>query len=325
MTSETVRITVAMPVYNGEEFLRSSIESVLNQSYSRFQLLIVDDGSGDSSVSIAYEMAARDKRVKVFKNDKNLGLVGNWNRCLALADTEWFKFHFQDDLLHSRALEHLMNSAKKQDVPVILHNREYFFEGSGTEMKQSYFRELPGLNKICKADSELSLKLIAETLCEETYLRNFIGEPISAIFKKDLVEKYGFYDSRLKQKCDFEFWLRLLVNEPAFYLHKPLVSFRVHEQSESSRNQAKKDVVLGDNLILWSFLLKDPVFERLRTYCDNRELNLRGQAIRFFELSYKNAGLDRMKNSVRGRASLKKLVPSRLLLEKLRIRKALRL
>jgi glycosyltransferase involved in cell wall biosynthesis len=96
--------TVAIPVYNRLEFTKQAVESVLNQTFKDFELLIVDDCSTDNSVW-EYIKNIKDARVRTYKNEKNLGIVYNWKRCIELANGKWFRFLLNDDLLFKDSLE----------------------------------------------------------------------------------------------------------------------------------------------------------------------------------------------------------------------------
>ena len=96
--------TVAIPVYNRLEFTQQAIESVLNQTFKDFELLIVDDCSLENAVW-EYIKDIKDIRVRAYRNEKNLGIVLNWRRCIELANGKWFRFLLNDDLLFKDALE----------------------------------------------------------------------------------------------------------------------------------------------------------------------------------------------------------------------------
>jgi len=96
--------TVAIPVYNRLEFTKQAIESVLNQTFKDFELLIVDDCSSENEVW-GYMKNIKDIRVRAYRNEKNLGIVPNWRRCIELASGKWFRFLLNDDLLFKDALE----------------------------------------------------------------------------------------------------------------------------------------------------------------------------------------------------------------------------
>src|SRR5437868_6441782 len=78
-------VSVVMPVYNGERFMREAMDSVLAQTYPHFELVVVDDGSNDASWSIAEEYGRKDSRVRPFRNPHNQGIVKSRNRAFAEA------------------------------------------------------------------------------------------------------------------------------------------------------------------------------------------------------------------------------------------------
>src|SRR5437867_7541627 len=102
-------ICVCIPTYNGSKFLKQSMESVLSQTYSDFEVVISDDCSSDTTMEILEQFRRKEPRIKIYRNKENIGYVRNWNKCLELAEGEWIKFLFQDDLLESKCIERLLN------------------------------------------------------------------------------------------------------------------------------------------------------------------------------------------------------------------------
>jgi glycosyltransferase involved in cell wall biosynthesis len=92
-------VSVAIPVFNGADFLADAIESVLNQSFDDLELVICDNASTDRTPEICREYAGRDRRVRYFRNDRNLGAVPNFNRAVAHARGPYFKWLAHDDRL----------------------------------------------------------------------------------------------------------------------------------------------------------------------------------------------------------------------------------
>jgi glycosyltransferase involved in cell wall biosynthesis len=93
------RVSLAMPVYNGENFIRKAIEAILAQDLTDFELIITDNASQDATEAICREYAARDTRVRYFRNDSNLGAAPNYNRGFELARGEFFKWCPHDDYI----------------------------------------------------------------------------------------------------------------------------------------------------------------------------------------------------------------------------------
>lgn len=130
-------ISVIMGVYNGERFLRESIDSVLNQTYSNFEFLICNDCSSDSSVDILEEYAALDSRIKIIHNKNNMGLAASLNRCIDMAQGEFLARMDCDDRCASNRFEtqiEFLNCHK--DVSVVGSN-VYYMDDKGEVYGQS--------------------------------------------------------------------------------------------------------------------------------------------------------------------------------------------
>ncbi len=105
-TSEKVpRVSVLMSVYNGERFLRDSVESILGQTFTDFEFLILDDGSTDSTCEILEEYANKDARIVLVRNDRNLGLTRSLNKGLRLVRGEYLARQDADDISLPKRLE----------------------------------------------------------------------------------------------------------------------------------------------------------------------------------------------------------------------------
>lgn len=99
------RVSIGMPVYNREKYVGATIEAHLNQTYSDFELIITDNASTDSSEAICRAYSAQDPRVKYYRNSRNLGAAGNYNRCFDLSTGEYFRWTPSDDLVSPNLLE----------------------------------------------------------------------------------------------------------------------------------------------------------------------------------------------------------------------------
>ncbi len=92
------RLSVGLPVYNGERFLEQAIDSVLNGSFQDFEMIISDNCSTDRTESIARDYASRDQRIRYVRNDRNVGPVANFNQAFDLSRGDYFKWLAYDDL-----------------------------------------------------------------------------------------------------------------------------------------------------------------------------------------------------------------------------------
>jgi len=98
MTSQVPKVSIGLPVYNGENYLREALESILQQDYADFELIISDNASTDATQTICLEYAARDCRVRYHRNEFNIGASGNHNRLVKLARGQYFKWGSHDDV-----------------------------------------------------------------------------------------------------------------------------------------------------------------------------------------------------------------------------------
>ena len=158
-------VTICIPTFNGARFLAKCLDTVVNQSYQNLEILIVDDQSSDNTVEIARRFQEQDIRIKIYSNDKNLGLVGNWNRSLDIAQGEWVKLQFQDDLMSLDAIEEMLKLGSNYGVDVVLSEREYLFEDG----LKDPFENLPRLSDQFKNDGDASdllkkIKIVKESL-----------------------------------------------------------------------------------------------------------------------------------------------------------------
>src|SRR5947209_3678095 len=123
----TPDVSICVPLYNGAAHLAECLESVLGQTFADVEIVLVDDGSTDDTVTITESFAHRDSRVRLYRNPKNLGLVANWCRCVELANGKWIKFLFQDDFLEATCLERMLD-ARKPGVALVVCQRALEFD-----------------------------------------------------------------------------------------------------------------------------------------------------------------------------------------------------
>ena len=112
------RVTVLMPVYNAERFLREAIDSILGQSFKHFEFLIIDDGSTDASADII--ASYRDSRIRFVRNRTNLGITPTLNKGIALASCELIARMDADDISHPQRLQKQFGYMKRNPECALL-------------------------------------------------------------------------------------------------------------------------------------------------------------------------------------------------------------
>jgi glycosyltransferase involved in cell wall biosynthesis len=98
--NNTPRVSVGLPVYNGANFIRESIQSILQQDFRDLELIITDNASTDNTEVICREIAGKDSRVRYYRNESNIGAAGNYNKVVELARGEYFRWQAHDDECH---------------------------------------------------------------------------------------------------------------------------------------------------------------------------------------------------------------------------------
>lgn len=260
-------VSICIPTFNGAPFLALCLDSVLSQSLGNAEVLVVDDQSTDDTWDIICRYRQAHPRLRAYRNQHNLGLVGNWNRCVELAQGRWIKFLFQDDLMEPNCLERMVEAGERTGRPLVACRRDFIFEGVSTEVVDEYekFTTTISLDAATRGREDLG----PEDFCQAALhfgSANFVGEPSSTLIRRDVFEGLGAFRGDIIQLCDLEFWLRVGVNFGMAYVPETLAHFRVHGQSTTSKNSFAKEYLkdVVDPLILAREFALSPAFAPLR-------------------------------------------------------------
>jgi glycosyltransferase involved in cell wall biosynthesis len=223
------KISILIPTFNYARFLPEAIESVLRQDYRDFEILVSDDASDDCSADILSYYADRDPRIRVMVQPRNLGMVANWNWCLAQARGEYVKFLFGDDRLgcvHAlRGLARMLDD--HQDAVLAASTRQLIDENS---------RPLGHRDDIAH-EGVVDGKDVARRCLLQ--FKNCIGEPSTVMFRRAALAARPF-SPHYRQAVDLEMWLFLLRGGNLVYTHEPLSQFRCHAQQQTAVNQRRQ-------------------------------------------------------------------------------------
>ena len=121
MCNERPRVSIGMPVFNGEKYVAEALESILAQTYSDFELIISDNASTDGTDEICRGFAARDRRIRYSRNGQNLGAAKNYNRVFELSSGEYFKWASYDDVLGPEFLARCVDILDRDSSIVVCH------------------------------------------------------------------------------------------------------------------------------------------------------------------------------------------------------------
>lgn len=223
-------VSILIPAYNRPHLLTIAIKSAAAQSYKNIEIIICDDSTNLEVNQIMVPLLEQHPNLKYVKNLNNL-YTGNIHQLLSLASGEFVNFLFDDDELHPRKIEVMM---------------DYMFAYNHISLVTSY-RQSVDINGVLLPDAPLTMPLFKKpTYIEGRALgdfmlsqnRNIIGEPTAVLFRKSaLTEPFGTYAGiECTWHNDVASWLTLLSNGDAVYLPQALCAIRKHEGQYSKRD-----------------------------------------------------------------------------------------
>lgn len=209
-----------MPVYNGAKYISESINSVLTQSYTDWELVIINDGSTDKSDEVIGPYL-KDNRIKYVKQE-NSGVVKSRNRGVELASGEYIAFLDADDIWLAGKLEQQNEILKQSAEPIFICSNFQYIDDSNKELGEFFGNK-----------SKAHQGWVAKYLLEDNFILTS-----SVVMPKNVFEKLGGYNEDLNLKVgeDHELWLRVACTIKLACLETVLVHYRVHK-SQSTKNK----------------------------------------------------------------------------------------
>jgi len=200
-------ISAIMSVYNGERYLKQSIESVLKQTFTDFEFIIVDDGSTDGSSEIIRGYG--DDRIKVIRNEVRIGLTKSLNKALGKARGEYVARQDADDISLPRRLEEQIKFFEKHPKVALLGTNVYIIDEKGRILEEKKLNPRPNKN----------------------FLKHNEFIHGSVMLKKAVIDNLGGYNELFKYSQDYELWLRIAKYHDVRNLQTPLYALRIHRTS----------------------------------------------------------------------------------------------
>lgn len=213
-------VSVIIPFYKGEQFIAQTLDSVVAQSFSDFEVICVDDHSPDKTAEIVQKYAKKDPRIIYLKHEHNMGAPAfGRNTGLGIARGKWVAFLDHDDLWEPTKLAEQLQFMEEERVAFSCTNI-YLLNNLTGKKEGTAWGRVEGLGK----------KGFAERLLQG----NFVP-PASTLMKREVFAKVGTFDTALKGADDYDMWYRIVREFPAAVLNKPLASWRyLNEASISS-------------------------------------------------------------------------------------------
>jgi len=233
-------IVVILPVYNGGNYLKLSVESVLKQTVRDFDFYILDDCSTDGSWS--YLCSIKDDRVKLFRNETNRGLFYNLNYLIQSSGPTLIKLWSQDDIMYPQCLEKTIAFHKTNpDIGFSYSGRDIINE-EGIIQKVDFIDQTPE-----RISPELHARIAFFT-------GSIAGNIANVTINRKALHEVGLFSENMKISGDFDMWVRLAQHHPVGFIKDPLIQLRDHK-NQLSRQETYYIYHLTEDLQVYRFLL----------------------------------------------------------------------
>lgn len=219
-------ISVLMSVFNEERYVPVSIESILNQSFSDFEFLITDDHSSDGTLDILHKYSSLDKRIKITKHSKQLGLARSLNEQIRASKGHYLARMDGDDIAHTKRLEKQL---------------EFLEKNSDIGMVGSFCREIDNNGRFVSLwERPTSNRSIQKAIFK---FNPFIHSSI--MIRKEVIINAGMYNTECKYAQDYDLWLRVVKKYKCVNIEKPLIDLRVDWSKLERKNKEARKYKLG--------------------------------------------------------------------------------
>lgn len=212
-------VSIVVPCYNSKKFISETINSVLVQNYTNWELIIVDDCSTDGVCDVVLPFVAKDARIRFFQNEKNIGVSRTRKKAIEIANGEWVAFLDSDDCWRENKLSKQLECATVNEAEFVF-TASSFIDDEGKPY-ESVFHVPP------RVDDYRQL------------LKQNVISCSSVLVKRDIVLKYPMDVDDKVVRGDFLCWLQILKGGTlAFGIDEPLLVYRVRRESVSSNKLA---------------------------------------------------------------------------------------
>lgn len=233
-------ISVILPVYNGGEYLKLSVEGVLKQTLQEFELLILDDCSTDDSWKYLESLA--DKRIKLYKNEKNTGLFFNLNFLIKQSKSPLIKLWAQDDIMYATCLEATYNFHQMHPGIGFSYSGRDIINDKGVIIFSDNTDNTPSI-----ISPELHARIAF-------YTGSIAGNIANVCISRKALDKVGLFKEKMKISADFDMWVRLAEVHDTGFIKERLIQLRDH-RGQLSRNEFLYIFHVREDLEVYRYLL----------------------------------------------------------------------
>lgn len=230
--NELPLVSVCIPSYNCEKYIVETIDSIADQTYANIEIIVVDDKSVDRTWDVLqqYERSfversfgERKRLLRVTQNRENLGMAGNWNKCLSLCSGEYIRLLCSDDMLDIDLIRREVRILEHYPQVVLVTTDTQFIDING--VKKGKYRRY---RKKGVVQGEEAVRF-------SFFTRDYLGAPLANLFRKSVYEELGGFDNTFSYIIDYDFFVKLYLSGEVYILHRALNCFRIREDSNTGQ------------------------------------------------------------------------------------------
>lgn len=278
----TPKISIVFTSYNHKEFLRQALDSLINQTFKEFELIVVDDCSTDGSQEVL--KSYHDPRIRLFLNEKNSGsYVKSSNFGASKAVAPYILFAQCDDWAEPTQLERLVDCMETHRVGVV-YSCSNMVDEKGTFMRTDFDGRLPSFKKKCATDTVIEKKEAMYYLLDSCIIPNLSA----ALIKKSLFDELKGLPDNYLVLADWDFWLRMSLVSDFYYIREPLNNFRQHSTTIRSTIKMKRQLLELFHMFFSFAELSGLPKKTICSYLTTLWLRWRGEGVKQWMLLFPN-------------------------------------
>ena len=270
------KVDILLATYNGEKYLREQLDSLLNQTYKNFRLLISDDCSTDSTREILKEYVQKDSRMIVYNQSKNQGIIKNFEFLLNKVESKYFMFCDQDDIWKDDKIDKSVSALESTNSDLVYSDLEVVDEKLNVIYK-SYWK-LKGIYR----------KVHHYNNFEALYLNNFITG-CTILSKKELIKECMPIPADTKYVL-YDYWMSLIISQKhkITYIDEPLIQYRQHKNNSIGSKKRTDEIQSFDEVRKLFIEVKKQHFsvfiKNEDKFVDEKYRKLNHKALKYFEM-----------------------------------------
>jgi glycosyltransferase involved in cell wall biosynthesis len=229
--SQKPLVSICIPVFNGENFIKDCLDSVISQSNKNFEIIVIDNNSVDNTLQIV--KSYNDPRIKIYSNEKNIGALNNFTKCIELASAEYFVMIPHDDVMQQNFIDEMSTILNKnKEVGIVYAGVNYIDEDKNI------------IKKIINYDCDMNFKK-NETI--KDIVQNFMPIQLPMV-RTNILKKIGKFDENFSLFADVNLWMKIMyLDWNVYFISKTLSCLRTHKKQAQRAFQIQDTTLMSEH------------------------------------------------------------------------------